>query len=146
MDRIDWIGVAVSTFVGFFLLGGLWYSRKVFGMAWGRAAGFVAPDGTITKPKVPGATDAKHPASVFATSFVLAALAAVAFAWTLPLAYTLKDAVVHGVVIGLGFVVTSLGINYQFAARGNVLWAIDGGYHLAQFVMYGLVFGLLHHP
>jgi hypothetical protein len=144
MDRIDWLGVAIATFVGFFLLGGLWYSRKVFGMRWGRAAGFVDAQGNLLKPKTPGTTSEKHPASVFATSFVLAGIAAVLFAWTLPAAYTLKDALVHGLVIGAGFVATSLGINYQFAARGNVLWAIDGGYHLFQFVIYGLVFGLLH--
>jgi hypothetical protein len=55
----------------------------------------------------------------------------------------MQEALVRGLVVGAGFVATSLGINYQFAARKNVLWAIDGGYHVLQFLLYGLVFGLL---
>ena len=143
MHRIDWVAVPIATVVGFFLLGGLWYSRKVLGMTWGRAAGFVDAQGNILKPKTPGTNSEKHPASVFATSFVLAAIAAVAFGWSLPAGYGLKDAVVQGAIVGAAFVATSLGINYQFAARGNTLWAIDGGYHFLQFLLYGVIFGLL---
>ncbi|WP_269749765.1 hypothetical protein [Salinimonas marina] len=39
---------------------------------------------------------------------------------------------------------TSFGINYQFCQRPAVLLAIDGGYHIAQFTLFGLVFGLWH--
>lgn len=38
----------------------------------------------------------------------------------------------------------SPGINYQFANRSIKLWLIDGGYHAVQFVLFGLVFGLVH--
>jgi hypothetical protein len=34
------------------------------------------------------------------------------------------------------------GINYQFAQRSLRLWLIDGGYHLVQFLLFGLVLGL----
>jgi hypothetical protein len=139
---VNWLAVAVSTLVGFFLLGGLWYSRAVFGMKWGRAAGFVDEQGNVVVPKGPDGST-KHPASVFAVSFVLAGIAAALFGWTLPAGYTMQEALVRGLVVGAGFVATSLGINYQFAARKNVLWAIDGGYHVLQFLLYGLVFGLL---
>jgi hypothetical protein len=44
-------------------------------------------------------------------------------------------------MVGLGYVATSFGINYQFAGRPFRLWAIDGGYHTLQFALYGLVFG-----
>jgi hypothetical protein len=37
---------------------------------------------------------------------------------------------------------TSFGINYQFAGNRTTLWAIDGGYHTVQFVLYGLIIGL----
>jgi hypothetical protein len=143
MGDVNWLAVAASTVVGFFLLGGLWYSKGVFGMTWGRAAGFVDAQGNITKPKVPGSTSPKHPGSVFAFAFLFAAIAAVAFDLTLPDVYSLKDAVVHGAIVGLGFVATSLGINYQFAARGTTLWLVDAGYHGVQFLLYGLIFGLL---
>lgn len=32
----------------------------------------------------------------------------------------------------------------QFANRTTTLWLIDGGYHVVQFLIYGLVFGLWH--
>jgi hypothetical protein len=37
-----------------------------------------------------------------------------------------------------------MGINYQFSQRGFLLWAIDGGYHVAQFGLFGLVLGVWH--
>ena len=44
----------------------------------------------------------------------------------------------------LAFVATSFGINYAFAQRSLKLWLIDGGYHLLQFALYGLILGLWH--
>ncbi len=45
--------------------------------------------------------------------------------------------------------VSSFGINHQSAQRSFKLWLIDGGYHVAQFAVFGLVLGLWHrlaHP
>ena len=36
------------------------------------------------------------------------------------------------------------GYNYQFANRSTLMWAIDAGYHLVQFLILGLVLGLWH--
>lgn len=58
---------------------------------------------------------AKHPAQVFGVSFLFALLAAASF-----------------------------GINYQFANKPFALWLIDGGYHVGQFLIYGLILGLWH--
>jgi hypothetical protein len=112
-----------------FLLGGLWYG-PLFKDAWCRAAG-VDPD----KP-------AGHPVRVFGVSFLLSLVAATAFAWMLGDIEGLGFAVGMGVLVGLGWVATSFGINYQFAGRPWSLWAIDGGYHTLQFALYGLVLGL----
>ena len=54
-----------------------------------------------------------HPGKVFGVSFAFSLVAAVCF-----------------------------GINYQFAQRTFKLWLIDGGYHAAQFLLFGVVFGL----
>ena len=43
------------------------------------------------------------------------------------------------VAAGAGFVGASFGINYQFANRSFLMWAIDAGYHTAQFVLFALV-------
>ncbi len=116
-----------------FALGGLWYSPMLFGSAWNREAG----RGDHT-------TGAGHPARVFGVSFVLALIAATAFAAWLGPAPQLRTALVQGLVAGACFVAASFGINYQFANRSTLLWAIDGGYHTVQFVLFGLVLGLWH--
>jgi hypothetical protein len=116
--------------VSSFMLGGLWYSPALFGKTWTLENG---------GPKQEG-----HPAKVFGVSFVFSLIAAAAFATWLGPAPALDAALKTGALAGLGFVATSFGINYQFAQRSFKLWLIDGGYHAAQFILFGLVLGLWH--
>jgi hypothetical protein len=113
-----------------FLLGGLWYSSALFGSIWNRHSGNTSPPG------------AGHPAKVFGVSFAFALVAALVYAVLVPAPSSPLMAVAQGVAVGAGFVAASFGINYQFANRSTVLWLIDGGYHTAQFAIYGLVIGL----
>jgi hypothetical protein len=113
-----------------FLLGGLWYSSALFGPAWNAENGGEKPAG--------------HPAKVFGISLVFSLIAATCFAIWLGAAPSLATALQAGALAGAGFVATSFGINYQFAQRSFKLWLIDGGYHVAQFLAFGLVFGLWH--
>jgi hypothetical protein len=113
-----------------FALGGLWYSPALFGGAWNRANGSTPHHG--------------HPARVFGLSFVFALIAAFAFAAWLGPDPVLPAALRSGLIVGLCFVGASFGINYQFAARSTLLLLIDGGYHTAQFLLFGLVLGLWH--
>lgn len=115
--------------VSSFLLGGLWYSSALFGRLWNAENGGQVPHG--------------HPAKVFGVSFVFSLIAAWVFAWLLGPDPELAVAVQQGLLVGFGFVAASFGINYQFAQRSFRLWLIDGGYHVAQFVVFGLVLGLL---
>jgi len=126
--QANWWAVLAAA-VSAFMLGGIWYG-PLFKHAWCREAG-------VDPQARPG-----HPARVFATAFVAALLAAVAFARWLGPAPELHRAVHDGVLVGLGFVATSFGINYTFAQRSLKLWLIDGGYHTLQFVLYGLILGL----
>lgn len=112
-----------------FVLGGIWYG-PMFKHAWCKAAG-VDPD------KPPG-----HPAKVFGTAFAFSLVAATVFGWFLGPSPDVYFALGMGVMVGLGYVGTSFGINYQFAGRPFVLWAIDAGYHTLQFALYALVFSL----
>jgi hypothetical protein len=74
----------------------------------------------------------------------LSVIAAWAFAvWVGP-SPEMSYAIHQGLVVGLLFVCTSMGINYQFSRRGFLLWAIDGGYQVAQFVLFGVVLGVGH--
>jgi hypothetical protein len=116
--------------VSSFILGGLWYSPVLFGKAWNAENGGEKPPG--------------HPAKVFGISFVFSLVAACLFAAWLGAAPPLETALKAGATVGFGFVATSFGINYQFAQRATRLWLIDGGYHTAQFIVFGLVLGLWH--
>ena len=116
--------------VSSFLLGGLWYSPALFGAAWNRENGGPIPAG--------------HPAKVFGVSLVFSLIAAAAFGHWLGPDPNLAGAIKGGIVAGFGFVAASFGINYQFAQRSFKLWLIDGGYHTAQFLLFGVILGLWH--
>jgi hypothetical protein len=113
-----------------FMLGGLWYSPALFGNTWNAENG--------------GVPDKGHPAKVFGISFAFSLIAAFVFAYWLGPAPTLETGLRCGTMAGLGLVATSFGINYQFAQRSIKLWLIDGGYHAAQFLVFGAILGLWH--
>jgi hypothetical protein len=121
------VGAAAS-----FLLGGVWYSHKVFGRIWNREAG-----------RGPEAQQ-PHPARVFGVSFIFAVINAFAFAVWLGSEPPVAAAVMNGLLAGACFVAASMGITYQFANLSVLMWLIDGGYHVARFAVYGLILGLWH--
>jgi hypothetical protein len=129
MEKVNLWPVLVAAVSSFFL-GGLWYSRLLFGRLWNRESGQKPQNG--------------HPAKVFALSFLFALIAAGAFAYWLGADPSLKNALIQGVLAGACFVGASFGINYQFASRSALLWLIDGGYHTVQFLLFGLILGLWH--
>lgn len=114
-----------------FLLGGLWYSPMLFLKAWNAAMGRTEEDNG-------------HPAKVFGLSFVFALASAFIFAKLLGPDPVFSESWKAGILVGLGFVGTSFGINYQFANRPFSALFIDGGYHTAQFALYGLILGAWH--
>jgi hypothetical protein len=115
-----------------FLLGGPWYSNAMFGKAWRKHANDTRPPGD------------GHPAKIFGLSFLFSLIAAAAFAYGVGATPELVHAVGCGLFVGGCFVATSFGINYQFANRSAVMLLIDGGFHIAQFTLFGLVLGLWH--
>lgn len=115
-----------------FLLGGLWYSPILFGKLWNRENAGTPPPG--------------HPAKVFGISFIFSLIAAAALSYLLGTSPLLDHALKTSLIIGAGVVATSFGINYQFAQRSFKLWLIDSGYHVVQFMLFGLVFGLWPKP
>jgi len=130
MTQVNYLAVVVAA-ASTFLLGGLWYSAKMFGAVWNREAG--------AGPKGP---EGRHPARVFGFSIAFALVAALAYAWLVPAPSGVGEALAQGLAVGAGIVAASFGINYQFGARSTKLWLIDGGYHAVQFTIYGLVIGL----
>jgi hypothetical protein len=130
MSQINYFAVLLAALTSF-VIGGLWYSPALFGTVWQREAG------DTRKPGEGG-----HPVKVFGASLVFALVAAFAYAVVLPVPASASAAVGQGLLVGAAIVATSFGINYQFAGRSTKLWLIDGGYHTAQFGLYGLIIGL----
>ncbi len=126
--QFNYLAVLVAA-LSSFLLGGLWYSRMLFGPTWQRAAG-------DTREKKDG-----HPAKVFGLSFIFALVASAAYALLLPMPESVSAAGVQGLCVGAGIVAACFGINYQFANRSGALWLIDAGYHTLQFGIYGVILG-----
>ena len=129
MPQINFAAALVAA-VSSFLLGGIWYSPRMFLKIWLRESK-ASPE--------PG-----HPARVFGIAFLFSFLSAAAFAWWLGPDPTLREGLTRGALAGIGLVAASFGINYQFSQKSCTLWLIDGGYHVVQFLIYGLILGLWH--
>lgn len=123
----NWLAV-IAAAASAFLLGGIWYG-PLFKKAWCREAG-VDPDSAP-----------RHPARIFAIAFVCSLLSALIFTVLLPTGAGAADGFGVGFVVGLFFVAMSFGINYAFAQRSLKLWMIDSGYHILQFILYGVILG-----
>lgn len=121
---------AVSTF----LLGGIWYSRPLFGNTWCKANGM----------NIDESCKKGHGTKPFIVGFLLSLIAAAMFAIFLGPQPAFRFATVAGFATGLCFVATSFGINYLFANRSLKLFFIDAGYHTLQFTLYGIILGLWH--
>lgn len=110
------------------VVGGLWYSKFLFGKAWCDANGSKQMNG-------------RHCGVVFGTAFVLWAITATAFASALGPYAPFGFAVMVGVMTGLCFVATSFGVNYVFSGKSLKCFLIDGGYSVIQFALYGVIVG-----
>lgn len=129
MPDINHLAVIAASVISF-ALGALWYSPLLFLEAWLKAAG---------KEKQTG-----HSPIVFLVSFILTLISCYTFASWLGPSPELIHATMRGVAVGACFVAASFGVNNRFAAEPLNRWAIDGGYHVVRFALFGIVLGLWH--
>lgn len=115
-----------------FALGALWYSPLLFCKVWQLEAGL--SDAQIKE------NGEKHGPKPFIYSFIYAVLAAIGFSILTKHTHSLSENIYLGLIVGVLFVATSLGVNYQFANRSNKLFLIDAGYHAIQFIIYAIIF------
>lgn len=81
--------------------------------------------------------------------FILAFVAEFVMAWVLagvvghlgPGQVTIRNAIISGLFIWLGFVLTTMAVNNAFTGRKTMLTVIDGGHWLLVLVLEGLVIG-----
>lgn len=83
------------------------------------------------------------------TPFVIAVVANLVMAWVLaglighlgPGQTTIRNGLISGALCWLGFVVTTLSVNYAFGNRKLALTVIDGGHWLGVLLLMGAVIG-----
>lgn len=110
------------------VLGALWYSPLLFGNAWRRLADLKSEP---------------NPAVAYGGAWVLMLIGALVFGAFIGPDAELSFALGAGVSAGVAWAAGSLWISDLFAARPLRLALINGGYHIAQYTLFGLIFGLL---
>lgn len=125
--NINWIAVLVAA-LATFLVGGPWYSPALFLKPWQQAMKL-------------GDGKGGHPVRVFGLAYFFSVVSCALLAAMLGPGAEAMDGLRLGLLVGAGFVAASYGVNYQFANRPPVALAIDGGFHILQFGVFGLVLG-----
>jgi hypothetical protein len=132
LGEVNWLAVIVAT-IAAFLLGGLWYSKKLFGTKWMQEIG-------LTEESI----DQTHVARTFITTFVLQFIAATALAVYLGSDSNLMSGLLSGGLIGLLWIATAYGITYLFEQRTMRLFLINAGFYVVQFALMGTILGAWH--
>ena len=136
---INWWGVVLAT-VASMAVGGIWYSKSVFGKTWGRLAG-LKMDGKVSAGDMAPLLLIQFAAS-FITAYVLAHFVFLAHhfyadSW-------LSDAFSTAVWAWLGFTACRLATHDMFEGRRKKLTLLNLSHELVTFVVMGLVLGWLH--
>jgi hypothetical protein len=117
-----------------FAVGFVWYGKILFGALWQRLAGL--SDEEIKKSNM---------LIVFGLSFILSFIIAFFLSLFTEIAMMIgTSALMAGllaVMLCIGFVGTTFGINYLFARKPFRLYLIDMGYMIISFFVMGLIIG-----
>ena len=126
--HINWIAVIVSS-LSAFVLGFLWYS-VLFRKIWVKEVGM---------------TDDKMRSGnmflTFGTTFVLQVIVSIGLAVFIGKGSSLLGGIEKGLMVGLCWVATSIGVNYLFAMKSFKLYLIDAGYFVVFFTIIGAILG-----
>jgi hypothetical protein len=114
-----------------FLIGGLWYSKLLFGKIWMRENGFTEE----------GAQNVNM-LKVFGISFLLSLVISYNLAFFLGPKPDLEFGLIAGLSAGLGWVAMSLGILYLFERKSFKLWVINAGYNIVTYTVIGAIVGV----
>ena len=127
-----YVGILTAA-VASWLAGAVWYN--VFGNAWLLALG-------KTKAELMGPSGKPSPVP-FVLSFLAELVMAFVLATMLPRlgAVTIGGGITAGLLIWVGFVITSIGVNHAYTNQKPALTAIDGGHWLAVLLIQGAILG-----
>ncbi|OHX65076.1 DUF1761 domain-containing protein [Flammeovirga pacifica] len=132
--NINYLAVLVAA-VAAFILGAIWYSA-IFGKTWQKELGFT--DEYLQKANM---------ALIFGSSFVLMFITSLGLAmFNAHTGHSLNasSGAFHGLMVGLIFIGSSMGINYLYQRRSLKLWLIDAGYQVTFLTIQGAIIGAWH--
>jgi hypothetical protein len=136
---LNYLAILVAAVVGW-LAGAVWYT--VLSRHWMAAQGKTPEEFRRQAETIKGTP-------AFYLPFALAFLAQLVMAWVLagllahlgPGQVTIRNGVVSGAFVWLGFVATTVAVNNMFAMRRLMLTVIDAGHWLVVLVLIGAVIG-----
>jgi uncharacterized protein DUF1761 len=135
MPIINYLAVLVAAIAGW-LVGAIWYG--VLGRPWMAALGWTAAD--MTSP------DGRRrvPVGPMIVAFIAQLIMALMLAGIIGHMGEPNPTigVVSGVLVWIGFVITTIAVNNAFQKRKAMLTIIDGGHWLAVLVVQGIIIGL----
>ncbi len=131
---MNWWAVIVAA-VAYFALGAIWYSPVLFSKAWLKGIG-------KTKEQIDAGFSPLVLVWAFVFSFIASYGIARLYVWS-HLA-TVWDGIVLGLLCGTCFALPTFAINDIFEQRPRQLSFINVLYHIAGFVLMGVIIGAWH--
>lgn len=132
-STINYLALAVAALASF-AIGAVWYSPVLFSKAWQKGVG-------VTEEHMKNS----NMGVIFGSSFLLMlvmnfGLAVILQGHAGPSVHASSGAL-YGLLIGLCFVATSIGINMLYQRKSFTLWAIDAGYQVLFLTVSGAILG-----
>ncbi len=134
------IAVIVATIVSF-VIGGIWYSRAVFGKMWMAALGKTDKDMEAMRKRAPIGFVVGLIANFIAAS-ILGLFLFYAREAGVGAARDVAGGLLVGFLVWLGFLATTAGAGAIFEGRSMRLVGINLGYQLVSYVVMGLILGI----
>lgn len=135
-SQLNWPAVAVAA-VAYFMIGGLWYSKILFGNAWIKSTG-VDMSNPDAKKGVGG---------IMVFTFILELVICIALA-VLAYRMMLTGGVMSGIKLGLFtgafFCAVVICISYLYQQKPKTLGLIDGGYHVVGNIVAAIILCVWH--
>ena len=129
---LNWLSVLVAALSGF-VIGGLWYG-PLFQKPWMQLSGMTNEKGAQGSMPL-----------TFGGAYVLNLIGAAGLAILLGGDGSWAGGLHTGLLTGLFFVATSLGVIYLFEQRPLKLWFINAGYQVVNFAAMGTILGAWPH-
>jgi hypothetical protein len=136
---MNYLAIVIAA-VAAWLAGAVWYG--VLAKPWVAAQGLTMEDFEARRAAMRGSAASYAP-------FIIAFVADLVMAWILAGllghmgAVTLRNGVISAAFLWVGFVLTTMAVNYAFGSRGIRLYAIDAGHWLLVLLVEGAVLGAM---